>query len=123
MLCHFATGRYYLRRAAPRISYPTAGGVGASSLMKPHVLCVPSQNGRFADWPQRQSATAGLFGGISNFAPRESTSVKGPSMRSGPFGRMRMVTSDIEIASVIDLNLVHARQPPAKPGVSRVANI
>ncbi len=68
------------------VVYPTAGGVGALSETKPHVLCVPSQNGFFDDWPQRHNATAGLFGGIWNSTPRESTNLKGPSMTKGPFG-------------------------------------
>src|SRR3954451_20467335 len=63
--------------------------------MKPQDLWVPSQKGRLADWPQRQRATAGLLAGISNSAPRESMSLKGPSMTRGPLGRIRMVTSGI----------------------------
>src|SRR4051812_42776805 len=63
--------------------------------MKPHDLWEPSQKGRLADWPQRQRATAGLLVGISNSVPRESMSLKGPSMTRGPFGRMRIVTSGI----------------------------
>jgi hypothetical protein len=35
-----------------------------------------------------------LFAGMANSAPRESTSVNGPSMTSGPFGRMRIVTGE-----------------------------
>src|SRR3954462_1946696 len=83
------------RSAFDARAQPTAGGVGASSEMKPQDLWVPSQKGRLADWPQRQRATAGLFAGISNSAPRESISLKGPSITRGPFGRIRMVTSGI----------------------------
>ncbi len=74
-------------------SQPAAGGVGASSETKPQLLCDPSQNGRFADCPHRHSATAGLFVGISNSAPRESINLKGPSITSGPLARNRIVTS------------------------------
>lgn len=72
---------------------PAAGGAGASSEMNPHDLCVPSQNGRLADCPQRQRAIAGLLAGISNSAPRESTSLNGPSTTRGPLARRRIVTS------------------------------
>ena len=63
---------------------------GASSETKPQDLWEPSQKGLLADWPQRQRATAGLFVGSTNSAPRESISRNGPSITSGPWGRRRM---------------------------------
>jgi hypothetical protein len=35
-----------------------------SAAMKLHVLCEPSQNGLFFDWPQRHRAIAGFPAGI-----------------------------------------------------------
>jgi hypothetical protein len=106
----------------------TAGGVGDSSEMKPQDLWEPSQKGRFCDWPQRQRATAGLLVGISNSAPRESMSLNGPSMTSGPLGRSRMVTSGMDAFAEADCwILVVCRRsfdvgginPGQRPGLQR----
>src|SRR5215207_5478183 len=76
--------------------YWMAIGAGARSVaMKLHVLCEPSQNGLFFDWPQRQWATAGLSGAILNVLPEASTIVTGPSTRNGPLSRTLIVTCDM----------------------------
>jgi hypothetical protein len=66
-----------------------------SSESNPHALWLPSQKGRFADWPQRQSAIAGLSVASENGLPWESTNVNGPSITKGPLGLMRIRTSDM----------------------------
>ncbi len=63
-----------------------------SAATKPHALCVPSQNGRFLDCPQRQRAIVSLFPNSKTF-PSWSTSVTGPVTKSGPFSRVRIETS------------------------------
>jgi hypothetical protein len=67
-----------------------------SSESNPQALWLPSQKGRFADWPQRQSAMAGLSVASENWLPWESTSVNGPSITKGPLGLMRIRKSDME---------------------------
>jgi hypothetical protein len=67
-------------------------GGASSAATHPHDLCVPSQNGRFFVWPQRQNATVSLLP-RSNVFPKWSMSVIGPVTNSGPFSRVRIETS------------------------------
>lgn len=94
-------GKTCWRRAIPLwADYSGASGVGASSAdAKPQRLCVPSQNGRRLDCPQRHSATAGLSGFTGNTFPFESIIVTGPSTRNGPLGRTRIVVVIVQSSS------------------------
>jgi hypothetical protein len=49
---------------------------------KPLLLCAPSQNGLFAEPPQRHSAIMGWHG----IGPLRLASSVSPSTRKGPFG-------------------------------------
>lgn len=60
---------------------------------KPHPLWLPSQNGRFFETPQRQSAKTGLS--IVYSFPSASTSLMGPSTKNGPLSRMLIFVSDM----------------------------
>jgi hypothetical protein len=70
------------------------GGAGAGQA----VLWLPSQNGRFADAPQRQRENAVLP--VKSYllpsASTISTTPVGSSMRKGPFGRTVIVTWDMK---------------------------
>src|SRR5580704_9290951 len=66
-------------------------GIGLASHFHPSLPCVPSQNGRFDDIPQRQSEIAG-FPVKSHSFPFTSTREIGPSTRNGPFGRTVILT-------------------------------
>ena len=84
------------QRSGDNLSIAARYSAGArSSDSNPHRLCVPSQNGWLADWPQRQSATTGLSGLMLNAFPSESVKENGPSTRNGPLGRMWIFTSAI----------------------------
>jgi hypothetical protein len=63
-----------------------------SAVEKPQALCDPSQNGFFAEWPQRQRATFGLLDGLGNSLPCWSMTRTAPSITKGPFGRTRIVS-------------------------------
>ncbi len=67
-------------------------GIGVASHFHPSLPCVPSQNGRFDDIPQRQSEIAG-FPVKSHSFPFTSTREIGPSTRNGPFGRTVIFTA------------------------------
>src|SRR5260370_41296846 len=66
--------------------------MGLASHFHPSLPCVPSQNGRFDDIPQRQSEIAG-FPVRSHSFPFTSTKEIGPSTRYGPFGRTVIFTA------------------------------
>ena len=91
-----------------------AGAAGAVSLaMKPQVRWLPSQKGRFADWPQRQRATFSLPV-RSNVFPRWSISVIGPVTRIGPFSRVLMVTSDMNFSCEEKEDAARGASPPRR---------
>src|SRR6266852_9689413 len=54
-----------------------------TSLWKPILLCVPSQKGLFAEWPQRHNESA-VRPARPKALPCGSRISKSPSMRSGP---------------------------------------
>src|SRR5579864_565128 len=71
------------------------GGKGSSSLAtmtlsKLHCLCAPSQNGLFADCPQRQRDTA-VLPARPNTRPCASTISKSPSTRIEPLSLIRIL--------------------------------
>src|SRR5580692_687988 len=82
-------------------AYPSAigsVGIGLASHFHPSRPCVPSQNGRFDDIPQRQSEIAGLPVRSHSF-PLTSTNDIGPSTRNGPFGRTVIFTDGTGVGS------------------------
>jgi hypothetical protein len=66
--------------------FGTGGGSAwaFTSDWKPFCLCVPSQNGLFPDWPQRQSEIE-VRPAKSKALPSASQIVNSPSTRSEPF--------------------------------------
>jgi hypothetical protein len=109
-----ATGRQS-QPVQPKGVQPPAGAGAISIDSKPHALCAPSQNGRFAECPQRHKATAGLSGFTGNALPFWSTIVTGPSIKNGPFGRTRIVTLLIGSHSLkpVEMFLAGGRRPCA----------
>ena len=83
------------------------GGRARASIIeaKPHFACEPSQNGLFADWPQRHRPMASRPARSNDF-PVSSTISKSPSTRMEP-----LFFTMILVAAMGFLALVDVREP------------
>jgi hypothetical protein len=98
---------------------PQGAGLGAGGLASaatitdwnPHVLCTLSQNGLFADWPQRHSDTRVRPSSAIGW-PLPSTSSKSPSTRIEP-----LLLNVIRVAATTVLPWNEMRDMGLRPGI------